>query len=458
MRIKKGLNLPIEGAPNAQIDRHALEATQVAVSGRDYWGLKPKMLVQEGDRVQMGQPLFADKTFSDIVFTAPATGQVSAINRGVKRFLESVVIDVDRAAEEADDVCQFTAYPFAGLKNINTEQAREQLLASGLWPQIRTRPYSKLANPAQKPMAFFINLMNTEPLSFDPALALEGREQDFLAGLLVVSALCDGTIFVCKSPKTTLPEGVAAMDRVEVHEFSGPHPAGLVGTHIHYLAPVNAEKVVWHLDAQDLLAFGQLFQTGRYPKDILVAVAGPIVKRPRVMATRRGACVSALANSEIDYTKAGGHPRVVSGSLLTGRQAKGFQDYLGAFHRQISIIAEYGPKRLLGWLIPGWDRFATARVHLSSLSLPKKYNMSASANGSPRAMVPFGLYEEVVPLDILPTQLLRALLVLDTDTAQSLGALELDEEDLALCSYVCLSKYEYGTALRAALTRIEAEG
>ena len=303
--------------------------------------------------------------------------------------------------------------------------------------------------------------MDTNPLALDPALVLVGQDEALIAGLYLVSSLTNGPVFVCKSSGQNLPNAVACVPRVQVVEFGGPHPAGLVGTHIHFLSPVNAEKQVWHIDAQDLLGFGTLFLTGRYPSEVALSLAGPMAKRPRIIMSRRGACVSQLTAGEVSYAHGSGESdevRAVAGSLLTGRSARGFHDYLGAYHRQIILIEEYGPKRLLGWLIPGRDRFSTARVHISALSLPKEYDMSASANGSPRAMVPFGLYEEVMPLDILATQLLRSLVVGDTDTAQGLGALELDEEDLALCSYVCLSKYEYGAALRESLTKFEAEG
>ena len=461
MHIKKGLNVPISGAPVALIDRHSAEAAHVAVFGRDFLGLKPKMLVQEGDAVTQGQAIFADKTHPDIVFTAPASGVVQAVNRGAKRFLESVVIAVDAEAERAGKVTEFTRYSAEEITRLDSDTVRAQLLSSGLWPQIRTRPYSKLAAPKATPEAFFVNLMDTNPLAVDPALVLEGQEEALIAGLHLVSRLTDGVVHVCAAPDLKLPEAVGNVPKVRVSNFSGVHPSGLVGTHIHYLHPVNAEKQVWHAETQDILAFGKLFLTGQYPTELTIALAGPMAKRPRILMTRRGACVSELTKGEISFANGCGESdevRAVAGSVLTGRTARGFHDYLGAFHRQIALIEEYGPKRLLGWLIPGRDRFATARVHTSALSLPKDYVMSASANGSPRAMVPFGLYEEVMPLDILATQLLRALLVGDTDTAQGLGALELDEEDLALCSYVCLSKYEYGTALRNSLTKIELDG
>ena len=461
MHIDKGLNVPIEGQPELLLDRQPAKVSHVAISGRDFWGLKPKMLVQEGDTVKLGQPLFSDKTFAEVVFTSPASGKVSVVNRGAKRFLESVVIEIDQAAEASGNVVEFAQHDPQAIAGLDRAEVQEQLLLSGMWPQIRTRPYSKIASPQQTPQAFFVNLMDTNPLAPDMAVLLDGQEKALIAGLHAVSKLTEGMVFVCRSPQLSLPSGIGDIPRVRVVDFSGLHPAGLVGTHIHYLAPVNAEKFVWHIDAHDAISFGKLFLTGGYPTEVRVSLGGPMAKRPRHIVTRRGACVSQLVNGEVSYAQASGESdevRAVSGSILNGRTAKGFHDYLGAFHRQIVLLEEYGPRRLLGWLIPGFNRYSTARVYPSALGLPRSYTMSASANGSPRAMVSFGLYEEVVPLDILPTQLLRALLVGDTDTAQGLGALELDEEDLALCSFVCLSKYEYGTALRESLRKIEIEG
>ena len=447
-KLKRGLDLPIAGEPEQRIE-DGPPTVSCALIGADYLGLKPKMLVAEGDRVRLGQPLFEDKRFEGVVYTAPAGGAVRAINRGPRRVLESVVIDVD----EQDDGVEFATCAEAEIGGLDRDKVKENLLKSGLWPAFRTRPYSKVPDPASTPAAIFVTAMDSGPLAPDAAVVIGEAPGDFANGVRLAARLTDGVVYVCCRSDATVPE--VAGDNVRRARFDGPHPAGLVGTHIHLLDPVHAEKTVWHVSYQDVMAFGKLFRTGRLPTDRVVAVGGPAATQPRLLRTRAGAAVGALVDGEFAETEV----RVIAGNVLTGRAASGPFAYLGRFHQQISLMPEGHKREVFGWLIPSMRKFATANVHLSSLFRGKaRISFNTSLNGSPRAMVPVGLYEDVMPLDILATQLLRALLVMDTDEAQALGCLELDEEDLALCSYVCMSKYEYGMALRANLEKIEAEG
>lgn len=419
------------------------------MTGADYVGLKPKMRVAEGDRVRLGQPLFEDRRFEGVVYTAPAGGTVRAINRGARRVLQSVVIDVD----ETDEPIGFARCETSDIAGLEPEQIKENLLKSGLWPVLRTRPYSKVPDPRSSPAAIFVTAMDSSPLAADAAVVIGEAPEDFANGVKLVSRLTGGTTYICCRPDAAIPE--VAAGNVRRVTFDGPHPAGLVGTHIHLLDPVHAEKTVWHLNYQDAMAIGELFRTGLLPTRRVISIAGPAAKRPRLLRTRVGAAIQSLIGGEV----AGADPRIISGNVLTGRRARGPFVFLGRFHQQIAIIEEGRKREPFGWLIPSMRKFATANVHLSSLFARKNlFPLNSSLNGSPRAMIPIGLYEDVVPLDILATQLLRALLVMDTEDAQALGCLELDEEDLALCSYVCMSKYEYGLALRANLEKIEAEG
>ena len=445
-RIKKGLDLPITGAPEQQIE-DGPPVTSCAVCGADYLDLKPKMLVAEGDRVQLGQPLFADRRFDGVLYTAPAGGVVRAVNRGAQRVLQSVVIDLD----EGDDAVSFAQAE--AIDELDRNQVQENLLASGLWTALRTRPYSKVPDPASTPAAIFVTAMDSGPLAPDAAVVLAEGPEDFVNGVKLLAKLTDGSVYVCGRPGAAIPR---VEGRNILHAtFQGPHPAGLPGTHIHLLDPVHAEKSVWHANYQDAMAVGALFRTGRLPTGRIISIAGPAAKRPRLLRTRLGATVDSLLEGEVEADRV----RVISGNVLTGREAKGPFAFLGRFHHQISLLAEGGERELFGWLIPSMHKFATANVHLSSLFRNKlRFPFNTDMNGSARAMIPVGLYEDVVPLDVLATQLLRALLILDTEDAQSLGCLELDEEDLALCSYICMSKYEYGIALRANLEKIEAEG
>ena len=328
---------------------------------------------------------------------------------------------------------------------------KSRLLESGLWTALRTRPFSKVPKPDGVPTGIFVNAMDTNPLAANPQTIVGPRRDDFLNGLTTLGNLTDGSVYVCTSPDSHIP----VPDHAQfVHsEFAGPHPSGLVGTHIHFLFPVGADRSVWHLDYQDVLAIGRLFVEGRLCTERVVALGGPMVKRPRLLRTRLGASTKDLVENELTE----GPARVISGSVLAGNRTADWGAYLGRYHRQISVLAEGGEREFFGWLWPGGKKYSATRAYAGHL-LRKSFGLTTLQNGSPRAMVPIGNFERVMPLDILPAPLLKALLVRDTDTAQALGCLELDEEDLALFSFVCSGKYEYGQFLRETLTEIERHG
>lgn len=447
-RITKGLDIPLAGAPE-QVIHEGPPVASVGFLGRDYRGRKrlPTVLVEEGDRVRLGQPLTRGKHYTDIVTTAPGAGVVEKVHRGHRRALHAVSIRLDGHGEET-----FNAYERHELGTLNREQVKENLLASGLWLALRTRPYGMAADPEGEPDAVFVTATDTNPLAPDPAVVVDAARGDFVAGLTVVARLTDRPVYLCRTAGADVPAGDDP--RVRVAEFSGPHPAGLVGTHIHFLAPVNSRRTVWHLGYQDVIAFGRLFTSGRLSVERVVSLAGPMVKQPRLLRTRLGASTADLLHGEL----ANGESRVISGSVLSGHQAVGPFAYLGRFHHQVSVLREGREREFFGWLSPGVHKFSAARVLVSSLFRDRRFDLSTSQNGSPRAMVPIGSFERVVPLDLLPTQLLRALVVRDTDTAQALGCLELDEEDLALCTFVDPGKYDYGPILRENLEQIRKEG
>jgi Na+-transporting NADH:ubiquinone oxidoreductase subunit A len=446
--IKKGLDLPISGAPE-QVVEDASPMRSVAVIGRDFVGMKPTMMVAEGDRVKLGQPLFEDKKTPGVLYTAPGAGEVTAINRGHKRILQSVVIRLDGEQAPAEAFAAVAADRIGGL---DRESVRDRLIRSGLWTALRTRPYSKVPEPGSAPRSIFVTAIDTDPLAADPQVVVNERREDFVNGLRVLTRLTDGKLFLCKAPDADIP--VLDDPRLTVAEFAGPHPAGLVGTHIHFLDPVATESRVWHIGYQDVIALGVLFTEGRLDVSRVIALAGPSVRRPRLLRTRLGANTEELLSDELHPVES----RAISGSVLSGRRAAGWGIYLSRYHTQLSVLPEGREREFLGWLRPGRNRFSKINVFLSSLLPAAEYRFTTSQNGSPRAMVPIGNYEEVMPLDILPTQLLRSLLVRDTDTAQALGCLELDEEDLALLSFVDVAKYDFGPHLRASLELIEKEG
>ena len=445
IRIKRGLDLPITGAPEQRIQA-GRPVRSVAVIGFDYHGMKPTMAVQVGDRVKLGQVLFSDKKTPGVVFTAPGAGTVSAIHRGEQRVLQSVVIDLD-----GDDAVEFARYGDAEIDRLDDQQVRSNLIDSGLWTALRTRPFSKVPAIDAKANSIFVTAIDTHPLAVDPVVVIAEHKEDFARGLRVLARIAP--VVVCHADGTQMP--CSGLANVRTETFAGPHPAGLAGTHIHFLDPVGADKSVWSLNYQDVIAIGKLFASGRLWTERVVAIAGPMVDKPRLVRTRLGASLDELTAGEL---KVGRAVRVISGSVFGGRSSRGACAFLGRYHLQVSCLEEGTEREMLHYLRAGANKHSVMNLYLSKLSPGKLFDFTTSTNGSPRAMVPIGNYEEVMPLDILPTQLLRALIVSDTEMAQKLGCLELDEEDLALCTYVCAGKYEYGPILRDNLTRIEKEG
>ena len=446
IKIKRGLDIPILGAPR-QVIEDAPAARNVALVGFDYVGMKPTMEVREGDRVKAGQLLFTDKKTEGVRFTAPASGVVSAINRGARRVLQSVVIEVD-----GDDGEAFEAYAGDAIADLAPEAIRQQLVQSGQWTALRTRPYSKVPAVDAEAAAIFITAMDTHPLCADPAVIIQDQAEAFTTGQTLLARLTSGKVYVCAAEDADIPLATAA--NIQGARFAGPHPAGLAGTHIHFLEGVSGEKVVWTVGYQDVIAIGRLFLDGRLYPDRIIALSGPQVENPRLLRTRLGADLQALCAGE---TKPGDN-RLISGSVLGGRSVHGATAYLGRYHNQVSVLLEGRKREFMGWMSPGISKHSNLGIYVSSFFGGKPMPMTTNTNGSQRAMVPVGSYETVVPQDYLPTHLLRALIVGDTEMAQSLGCLELEEEDLALCTYVCPGKYEYGPILRDNLTRIEKEG
>lgn len=442
--LRRGLDLPLAGAPVQQVEL-ARSAQRVALIAADFPGLKPAILAQPGDQVLRGSPLFEDKRTPGVRFTSPAAGAVRAVNRGERRALVSVVVDV--AADDGPGA----QVKFDHARASDAASIRALLFESGLWTALRERPYGHVARPGIRPAAIFVTAMDSRPHA--PAIApmLEGRDDDFRAGVAALATLTEGPVFICTAPQANLP--AADHPRARVETFAGPHPAGLPGTHIHLLAPVGHDKVAWYIGCQDVAAVGRLLATGQLDVERVVSIAGPGVLRPRLLRARLGASLDVLTEGEL----AGGKQRIVSGSVLDGRIAQGEVDgYLGRYHQQVSVLPEGGEREMFGWITPAPHRFSIWNVVLGALR-SKPLPLDTSTNGGRRAMVPIGAYERVMPLDVLPTFLLRALLMRDDERAEALGALELEEDDLALCTFVSPGKEDFGPLLREALARLEKE-
>lgn len=419
--------------------------------------MRPTMRVAVGDQVKRGQQLFEDKKMPGIFYAAPGAGTVMAINRGERRALQSIVIELNEAeragATSETDFATFDTYTGKNPGDLTPDEIKALLIESGLWTSLRARPFGRVANPSIIPRSIFVTAMDTNPLAASVDVVIRGKKKDFELGLSCVSKLTKGKTFLCTAPGSA----VAAIpgSNIQTEIFEGPHPAGTVGVHIHTLDPVCREKIVWYVNYQDVSAIGRLVSTGKLDVERVISLAGPTVRNPRLLQTRIGTRLDELADGEL----ADCENRLVSGSVLSGRQAMGdVLGYLGRYHLQVTALCEGREREFMNWVMPGTNKYSTIRAYLAGFLPKKKYAFTTTTNGSDRAIVPIGMYERVMPMDIQPTYLLRSLVARDIDRAEQLGALELEEEDLALCAFVCPGKIDYGPILRENLTTIEKEG
>lgn len=457
-KIDKGLDLPIPGKP-LQVIRETATCTRVAVVADDFPGMKPRMHVEEGQVVKRGQTLFEDRKAPGVMHTAPAAGRILGIHRGEKRALQAIVIDLsdgERAGTPGDDEFQnFETFTGGSPESLSGPQIKALMVESGLWTAIRTRPFSKVPEPTATAEALFITATDTNPHAADPEVVLEDQMDDFRRGLALVAKLVEGPTYLCTGEHSDIAN--AAPESVRVERFAGPHPSGTVGVHIHTLRPVSREKTVWHIGYQDVAAVGRLAATGRLDTSRVISIAGPNVEDPRLVRSRIGACISEAVTGEVAEDDK--EMRAISGSVLSGKRTEGeVFDFLGRYERQISLLEEDRENVFMGWLTPGANLFSVTGIYLSKIFKPERFQFTTNTNGSVRAMVPIGLYEKVMPMDLMPTFLLRSMMVGDVERAENFGILELDEEDLALCTYVDPGKNNFGPLLRKNLEIIEKEG
>ncbi|CAL1329478.1 Na(+)-translocating NADH-quinone reductase subunit A [Candidatus Providencia siddallii] len=447
IKIKKGLNIPIKGEP-IQIIEENKTTKHIGLLGEEYIGMHPFIFIKEGDNVIKGQILFEDKKNKGIFFTSPACGKIIKINRGKYRILESIVIEINGNKQKI-----FNVYKRDQLISLTKNQVSKNLIKSGLWVSFKTRPFNRSPKLNSSPIAIFVTAIDTNPLAADPIIIIKKNQQSFNDGLIILSRLTKGKIHVCYNADNLLKININ--NKIIYTKFIGPHPAGLTGTHIHFLEPVSIKKKVWSINYQDVIAIGKLFTTGFLYTDRIISLAGPQVKKPRLIKTNLGADLYELTQGELKT----GENRIISGSILYGTICDKTHNYLGRFHNQISVIEEERNKKLFGWVIPEKNKFNFTHTTLLKFFFKKKYfNFTTAMNGSVRPIMPIGNYERIMPLNIMITNLLRELIIMNTDTSQQLGCLELDEEDLGLCTYVCLSKIDYGILLHNVLTKIETEG
>lgn len=445
-QIKQGRDIKLKGAAQKEIAALPLPR-QVAVVPSDFKGVKASLCVKANDAVKAGTPLFTDKHCPEIRIVSPVSGRVAAINRGEKRFLEDIVVESD-GRNEAVTFRKFSAGEISGLSK---EDVEKSLLQSGLWPVLRQRPFSKVAHPHESPKSIFVHAMDTGPLAADIDFILQGKEEQFQAGLDALRRLTKGKVYLCVKQGA----GSRALTQargVETHYFAGPHPAGNISTHIHYLDPIHKGDHVWYAEAQDVARIGSLFLEGVYSPERVVAVTGEGAGRKFYAKTIVGAPVSLLLQgSGLEGM------RCISGNVLAGKDV-GKNGFLSFYDSQVTVIPEGGKRTFLGWLSPGFDKYTFSRTFASSFLPEKAASLTTDKQGSDRAIVLNDIYDQFVPLDIMTYFLLKAVISEDIEEAERLGILECDEEDFALCSFACPSKTDVGGIIREGLELIEKEG
>ena len=436
IKISKGLDLPISGKPHISITDEP-KISSVSLLANDFVGMKPTMLVKENDEVKVGEKLFEDKKNPGIFFTSPAGGLIRSINRGDKRKFLSIEIEISQNEE-------FIDFDMGS----SQDEIKNTLINSGLWNVFRTRPFNRTPNISSSPEALFINCCDTNPLSVDPYEIINIDKDSFDKGLETIKQLFDCDIHLTYQNNNF----DNTLSGINYHQFTGPHPAGLVGTHISKIHPVNLNSKVWTANFQDIISIGYLKKNKKIKTTKIISLGGPAVFEPSLIKVRHGSNLDEITAGKIDDNS-----RVISGSVLHGHESEGVMKYLGYYDSQVSVIPDEVNEIFLNWLMPGSSLHSKLNVFISSFIKPKKYIFNTSIGGGNRAIVPISSYEEVVPMDILVTQLLKSLVVSDIEMAIDLGMLELVPEDLSLCSYVCPSKYDYSSILMDNLNKLYLE-
>ncbi len=441
--IKKGLEIKLVGEAEKTITE--VHAKRVALKPTDFTGVFPKLLVKEGDTVKAGSPVFFDKYRDNIVFTSPVSGVISEIKRGAKRKLLEIRIDADSAKEGID-------FGSSDPKKLNKESVSEKLLKSGLWSMIKQRPYSVIANPTEKPKAIYISGFDNAPLGPDYDFILNGKGEDFQAGIDALSKLTDGKVNLNIHADLSKAKVLLSSDNVQLNQFKGKFPSGMLGPQIAALDPINKGDVVWVVNAQDVLTIGKLFLTGKYDSEKLIAVTGSEVLKPRYIKTSVGVCLDDILQDLVSD----GDNRFISGNPLTGTQVTS-QGYLGWYDNQITVLPEGTNSRFIGWIMPNFNQFSFSKSMFSWLTPNKKFTLDTNLNGGERAFVMTGQFEKVFPFDIYPMQLIKAVMAEDIDKMEQLGIYEVEAEDFALLEFISTSKIEVQTIVHNGLEFLRKE-
>lgn len=426
-KLRRGLDIRLKGKAE-KIIVQADPAAQYAVKPIDFPNLTPKMTVKVNDRVLAGGALFYDKYRPDVLYTSPVSGTVVSVTRGERRKILEVVVKPDQEIE-------YKKFDKGDPGTISREQVIATLIKSGAWPYLRQRPYGIVANPEDSPKSIFISGFESSPLAPDLDFVIKDEGKHFQMGLEILKKLTPGTIHLNIHTKNTLSPVFKNATGVQINQFSGPHPSGNVGIQIHHVDPVNKGELVWYVQPQDLVVIGRLFDMGKYDARRIIALAGSEVEKPRYFRVISGASIVNIVKDNVRE----GELRYISGNVLTGKKILS-EGYVGYYDNQVTVIPEGKYYEFFGWGTPGFNKFSTSRTYFSWLMTGKEYKVNTNLHGGERAFVMTGEYDRVTPMDILPMQLLKSILVEDIDKMENLGIYEVIEEDLALCEYVCTSK------------------
>ena len=442
--ISKGHNLKLKGKPSKKIS-DITDGEYACVHPVQYKGVKPKLLVKEGDSVQTGQSLFFDKTKESVNFTSPATGIIEKIIFGNRRVIEKILIKRGSGSSIQLDK--------NSIEDISSEKIIKFLLGTGMWTFLRQRPFSKVPDPNCKPRAIFISMINSAPFSLDLEFVLSDYKKDIINGIRMIKTLTDGKVYLSMNKGSSFFDGTDLGDGVEINYFSGPHPTGNIGVQIHHIAPIaNRDDIVWHLSTQDLIAISKTYIEGDFYLDKIMSCGGVGIENPGYYKVKRGMLLKDIVGS-IDHNKF----RLISGDVLSGTVAHS-EDSFKTFDETISIIEEIQERDFVGWVLPGFNRYSLSNTFISSGIEKRDSNLNTALNGSIRAIIPFGRWDRYLPMDIFPDFLVKSILASDVEQMEKLGIYECDPEDFALCAFACQSKIEVSEIINKGLLLAEVEG
>ncbi len=447
INIRKGHNIRISGSPENEYFSRPKSKT-VSIQPNNFRYVKPKLLVKVGDKVDIGSPIFFDKVQPDIKWASPGGGEIKEIILGDRRSVENIIIELH---EEEKSVLH-TPVKYQEISSLGKAKVTDQIMEANLWPMIRQRPFNKIADPNDTPMAIFVSGFNSAPLTVNLDFALRYKQSVFQAGLNVLNQLSNGNVHLTFEVDTNC-ETLTAARNVNLHTVNGPHPSGNVGIQIHHINPWKPNEVIWVINAQHVLTIGDLFLKGIYDPSIVATVAGPGVKNPAHIQTRTGASIETFLLDNLNSDD----NRIISGDVLTGQETN-LNGFLGYYDTTISVVPNSNEREFLGLLKPGNEqsRYSVTNAFISQNK--SNFNFTTQQSGSLRPMVPINAWENMLPMDIYPNALYRSILAEDFEEMEGLGLLECDEEDFALCSFVCPSKIDVGSVIRHGLNLMKDDG